>query len=78
MAWLYLPLVHSGVGECKGCDPYGQRLCGMLQVPSAVHTLHTHSMVAHGRSIGAYNTPVATQWLGLRLYYNLVQTIGYG
>ena len=46
---------------CKGCDPYGQLLCGMLQVPGAVQTLHTHSMAAHGHSIGAYNTPVTTQ-----------------
>ena len=48
--------IHSGAGECKDCDPYGQLLCGMLQVPSAVHTLHTHSMAAHGHSTGAYNT----------------------
>ena len=54
------PLIHSGVGECKGCDPYGQLLCGMLQVPGAVQTLHTHSMAAHGRSTGVYNTPVIT------------------
>ena len=46
----------------------------MLQVPSAVQTLHTHSMAAHGRSTGAYNTPVTTQWLGQRLCYSLVQT----
>ena len=45
----------------KGFDPYGQLLCGMLQVPGAVQTLHTHSMAAHGCSTGAYNTPVATQ-----------------
>ena len=51
---------------CKGCDPYGQLLCGMLQVPGAMHTLHKHSMAAHRRSTGAYNTPVATQWLGQR------------
>ena len=36
----------------------------MLQVPGAVHTLHTHSMAAHRQRTGAYNTPVATQWLG--------------
>ena len=63
---------HPGVGTypnlpakqyqaCKGCHPYGQLLCGMLQVPGAVQTLHTHSMAAHGRSTGAYNTPVTTQ-----------------
>ena len=46
---------------CKGCHPYGQLLCGMLQVPGAVQTLHTHSMAAHGRNTGAYNTPVTTQ-----------------
>ena len=45
---------------CKGCDPYGQLLYGMLQVPSAVQTLHTYSMAAHGRSTGAYNTTVTT------------------
>ena len=50
----------------------------MLQAPSAVDTLHTHSMVAHERSTGAYNTPVAIQWLGQRLCYSLVQRIGYG
>ena len=33
----------------------------VLQVPGAVQTLHTHSMAAHGRSTGAYNTPVTTQ-----------------
>ena len=43
-----------------------------------MHTLHTHSMAAHGRSTGALNTPVATQWLGQRLCYSLVQLIGYG
>ena len=64
--------IHSGAGECKGCDPYGQLLCGMLQVPSAVHTLHTHYKAAHGCSTGACNTPVATQWLGQCLYYILV------
>ena len=42
--------------SCKGCDPCGQLLCGMLQVPSAVHTLYTHSMAAHGRRTGAHNT----------------------
>ena len=62
----------------KGCDPYGQLLYGMLQVPGAVKTLHTHFMAAHGRSTGVYNTPVATQWLGQRLRYGLVQTFGYG
>ena len=46
---------------CKGCDPYGQLLCGMLQLPGAVHTLHTHSIAAHRRHTGAYNTPVSTQ-----------------
>ena len=50
----------------------------MLQVPGAVHTLHTHSMAAHGRRTGAYNTPIATQWLVQRLHYSLVQPIGYG
>ena len=48
----------------------------MLQVLSAVQTLHTHSMVAHGRSIGAYNTPVATQLPLQHLCYSLVQFIG--
>ena len=66
------------VYRCKGCDPYGQLLCEMLQVPGAVHTLHTHSMVVHRRRTSVYNTPVATKWLGQRLYYSLVQTIGYG
>ena len=29
--WLVVPpLIHSGVGECKGCDPYGQLLYGIL------------------------------------------------
>ena len=56
----------------KGCDPCGQLLCGMLQEPSAVHTLHTLSMAANRRIMGANNTPVATQWLGQRLYYSLV------
>ena len=63
---------------CKGCHPYGQLLCGMLQVPSAVQTLHTHSMAAHGRRTGAYNTPVITQKLGQHLCYSLVQTFGCG
>ena len=63
---------------CKGCDPYGQLLCGMLQVPTAVQTLHTHSMAAHRCRTGAYNTPVTTQWLVQRLCYGLVQTFGCG
>ena len=63
---------------CKRSNPYGQLLCGMLQVTGAVYTLYTHSMAAYGRSTGAYNTPVITQWLGQRLCYCLVQTIGYG
>ena len=46
------PLIHSGVGKCKGCDPCGQLLCKMLQAASAVHTLHTHSMAAQGCSTG--------------------------
>ena len=71
MAWLS-SLVHSGVGECKGCNPYGQLLFGMLQVHGAVHTLHTHSIVAHGHSTGAYNTLVTTQCLGQSLCYSLV------
>ena len=62
---------------CKGCDPCGQLLCGMLQASSAVHTLNVHFIVAYGRRKGAYNTPVATQWLGQRLYYSLVQLIGF-
>ena len=66
------------VHVCKGCDPYDQLLCGMLQVPGAVYTLCTYSIGAHGRIIGVYNTPITTQWLGQRLYYSLVQTIGYG
>ena len=66
------PLVQSSVGKCKGCDPYGQLLCRILQVPGSVHTLHTHSMAAHGRSSGVYNTLVATQWLGQHLCYSLV------
>ena len=70
------PLVHSGVGEYKGCDPCGQLLCGMLQVLGAVHTLHTHSMAAYGRSTGVYKTPVATQWLGQHLHYGLVKFFG--
>ena len=44
----------------------------MLQVRGAVHTLHTHSMAAHGRNTGAHNSSVATQWLGQRLCYSLV------
>ena len=47
----------------KGCNPYGQLLYGMLQVPSAVHTLYTRSIAEHGRKTGAYNTLVATKWL---------------
>ena len=35
-------------------------------------------MAAHGRSTGANTIPIATQWLGQRLYYSLVQPIGYG
>ena len=66
------PLIHSGAGECKGCNLYGQLLCGMLQVPGAVQTLPTHFLAAHGRSTGAYNIPVTTQWLGQRLYYGLL------
>ena len=32
-------LEESLIGHtCKGCDLCGQLLCGMLQVPSAVHT----------------------------------------
>ena len=58
--------------DCKSCNSYGQLLCGMLQVPSAVHTLHTHSIASYRRSIGAYNIPVATQWLVQRLCYSLV------
>ena len=50
----------------------------MMQVPSAVYTLHTHSIAENGRSTGAYNIPVATQWLGLHIYYSLVQLIGIG
>ena len=61
---------------CNGCDPYGQLFCGMLQVPNAVQTLYTHSMAAHGRNTGAYNTPVTTQKLGQCLYYGLVQMFG--
>ena len=72
------PLIHSDVGECKGCDPYGQLLCGILQVPSAMQTLHTYSMAAHGHRTGAYNTPVTTQWLGQCLCYGLVQILGCG
>ena len=64
------------VGSCKGCDPYGQLLCGILQVPSAVHTLHTHSIAAHRRRTGVYNIPVTIKWLGQRLCYGLVQTFG--
>ena len=64
------------MGECKGCNPYCQLLCGMMQVPSAVHTLHTHSMAAYRHSTGECNIPVATQWLGQRLCYILVQLIG--
>ena len=56
-----LLIVPPSKGYCKGCNPYGQLLCGMLQVPSAVQTLHTHSMTAHGRSTGAYKSPVTTQ-----------------
>ena len=48
----------------------------MMQVPSAMHTFHTHSIAAHGRSTGVYNIPVATQWLVQRLYYGLGQFIG--
>ena len=33
--------------SCKGCNPCGQLLCGMLQEPSNVDTLHTHCIVAH-------------------------------
>ena len=73
------PLIPSGAGECKGCDSYGQLLCGMLQVPSAVHTLHTHSMAAHGCSTGAYNTPVTTVpgpafvlWFGTNIWVWLI------
>ena len=58
--------------SCKGCDPCSQLLCGMLWEPSAVQTLNTHSLAAHGRSIGAYNTYIATQWLVQRLPYSLV------
>ena len=72
------PLIHSGAGECKDCDPCGQLLYGMLQEPIAVQTLHTHSIAAHGRSTAAHNTPLATQWLGQHLCYSLVQSIGYG
>ena len=59
-----------------GCDPCGQLLCGILQTPSAEHTLYSHSMAADRRSTGAYNTHIGTQWLGQHLCYSLVQLIG--
>ena len=43
-----------------------------------MHSLHIHSMAAHGCSTDAHNTPVATHWLGQHLCYSLVQLIGYG
>ena len=76
--WLVPLLIYSGVGECKGCDPCGQLLCGVLQAPSAVQALHTHSMAAHGRRTGAYKIIVATQWVGQLLCYSLIQLIGLG
>ena len=74
MDWYPIPHIDD---LYKGCDSCGQLLCGMLQAPSAVHTLHTHSMAAHRCSTGVCNTPVATQWLGQSLYYSLLQFIDY-
>ena len=64
--------------QCKGCDPCGQLLCEDASGAQYCANLHTHSKAAYGRKTGAYNTPVATQWLGQRLCYSLVQLIGYG
>ena len=70
-------VVAFRISLCKGCDPCSQLLCGMLQEPSAVHILYTHSISAHGPSTGTHNTLVAIQWLGQRFCYSLVQLISY-
>ena len=79
MNGLVIPLlIISNAGECKGCDPYSQLLCGIVHVPSAMHTLYTYSIAVHGHSTSAYNIPIAIQWLSQYLCYSLIKLIGYG